>query len=276
MRRIDPKDWHEGVVRIWIISVMLFSILPIAIMFMMSFSSSEFVRFPPPSFSLKWYAAYFSSTDWIEVTLRSIWIGFVVSLGAVLIGVPASIGVNHLGTRAANAAMAIVIMPIVLPPVVVAVAMYMYFAEIGLVGTQAGIIIGHLVLATPFVILTTLASLRRLDAELVKAALSLGATRKRVFFMVILPLIRPGIISGAFFAFLTSFDELMIALFIGNPETRTLPRRMWEGIHAEFDPTIAAASTLVVVVTVLLVACAWLGSAFARFRKTPTMESTIV
>lgn len=272
MTTAPMKNGRVWAAQIWVAIVLVFSVLPIAIMLMMSFSSSEFVRFPPPSFSLKWYEAYFSSTDWTDASLRSVWIGLLVSLGAVLVGVPASIGIERLGRRSANAAVAVITLPIVLPPVVVALAMYMSFSGVGLVGTRAGIILGHLVLATPFVVLTTLASLRKIDPELTKAALSLGASRKQVMFTVTLPLIKPGIVSGAFFAFLTSFDELMISLFLGSPEIRTLPRRMWEGVRAEFDPTISAASTLVVVATILIVACAWVVSALARPRTNLSTE----
>jgi putative spermidine/putrescine transport system permease protein len=148
----------------------------------------------------------------------------------------------------------------------------MTFSGIGLVGTRTGIVLGHLTLAIPFVILTTLASLRKLPSELRMAALSLGASRTRVILTVTLPLIRPGILSGAFFAFLTSFDELMISLFIGSPEIRTLPRRMWEGVRSEFDPTVSAASTVVVVATLIIVAGAWGISRLAQPRINPSKE----
>lgn len=258
--------------RICVAAVLAFSIVPLAIMLMMSLSSSEFVRFPPPSLSLRWYESYLSRTDWVESTWRSVWIGLVVAALAVLLGVPASLGIDRLGKRGTAVALAFVTLPIVLPPVVIAVAMYMTFSGIGLVGTRTGIVLGHLTLAIPFVVLTTLASLRKLPPELPMAALSLGASRTRVIFTLTLPLIRPGILSGAFFAFLTSFDELMISLFIGSPEIRTLPRRMWEGVRSEFDPTVSAASTVVVVATLLIAACAWALSRLARHHITASKE----
>lgn len=272
MSSVKKTDGVAWAARIWIAVVLVFSVLPILIMLMMSFSSSEFVRFPPPSYSLRWYESYFSSTDWVESSLRSVWIGLVVSGAAVLLGVPASLGIDRLGRRSANALLAFVTLPIVLPPIVIAVAMYMSFSSFGLVGTRSGIVLGHLTLAIPFVILTTLASLRKIDPELARAALSLGAGRLRVVFTVTLPLIRPGIVSGAFLAFLTSFDELMISLFIGNPEIRTLPRRMWEGVRSEFDPTITAASTVVVLATLFIAICAWAVSAMAPSKTDPITE----
>ncbi|MBL8581769.1 MAG: ABC transporter permease [Rhizobiaceae bacterium] len=262
--------------RILVAAVFLFSVLPLAVMLMMSFSSSEFVRFPPPSFSLRWYENYFTRTDWIESTLRSLWIGATVTAIAVLLGVPASLGIAKLGQRSADAALALATLPIVLPPVVIAVAMYMTFSSVGLVGTRTGIVLGHLTLAIPFVVLTTLASLRRLDPELVRAALSLGASRTRVTFTVTLPIIRPGILAGALFAFLASFDELMISLFVGNPEIRTLPRRMWEGVRSEFDPTVSAASAVVILATLVVVGFAFAVNALARRRRPSIREQTHV
>lgn len=244
-----------------VLLVAAFALVPLAVMLMMSFSSSEFVRFPPPGLSLRWYESYFARADWMDATLRSLGIGVAVAAFAVVLGVPASLAIDRLGRRGAQAAIAVAILPIVLPPVVVAVAMYMTFAKLGLIGTRSGIVAGHLMLALPFVILTTTAALRRLDPSLARAARSLGAGRWRVALTVTLPLVRPGIVSGALLAFLTSFDELLIALFVGSPETRTLPRRMWEGVRAEFDPTIAAASAIVVLGTLVLA-----GLAFAAMR----------
>ncbi len=248
--------------------VVAFALLPLGIMFMMSFSSSEFVRFPPPGYSLRWYEAYFNSGDWVEATIRSLVLGVVVSALSVVLGVPASLAIDRMGGRSANATLAVVTLPIILPPVVIAVAMYMTFSKLGLVGTYAGLVVGHLTLALPFVVFTTLASLRGLGPEYYRAGLSLGASRTRVVMTVVLPMIRPGILSGALLAFLTSFDELLISLFIGNPTIRTLPRRMWDGVRSEFDPTIAAASAVVVAST-LIVALAVAGlSRLAQRRLT--------
>lgn len=229
-----------------------FALIPIGVMLLMSFSSSEFVRIPPPGFSLEWYETYLGRADWIEATWRSIRLGAIVTALSVLAGVPAAVALAAARPAWMRAAMALVTLPIILPPIVVAVAMYMTFTRYGIVGSEAGIVAGHLAIALPFVILTTLASLRGLDPELVRAARSLGAGRLRVFATVTLPLARPGIVSGAILAFLTSFDELLIALFIGSSTTRTLPRRMWEGIRSEFDPTVAAASAIVVLGTAIL------------------------
>lgn len=229
--------------------VVLVALVPLGIMFMMSFSSSEFVRFPPPGYSLRWYETYFFSSDWMDATRRSVVLGLIVAGISVLLGVPASLAIDRLSPKKASAMLALATLPIILPPVVIAVAMYMTFSKLGLAGTYAGLVVGHLTLALPFVIFTTLASLKGLEPELFRAGLSLGASRLRVTMTVILPLIRPGVLSGALLAFLTSFDELLISLFIGNPTIRTLPRRMWDGIRSEFDPTIAAASAVVVLAT---------------------------
>jgi ABC-type spermidine/putrescine transport system permease subunit II len=235
-----------------VVATVGFALIPIGVMLLMSFSSSEFVRIPPPGFSFEWYETYLGRADWIDATLRSIRLGLVVAALAVLAGVPAALAIAGWRPALARAAVAIATLPLILPPIVVAVAMYMTFNHYGIVGSEAGIVAGHLAIALPFVILTTLASLRGLDPELVRAARSLGAGRARVLATITLPLARPGIVSGAVLAFLTSFDELLIALFIGSSTTRTLPRRMWEGIRSEFDPTVAAASAIVVLGTAIL------------------------
>ena len=248
MRKRSPLSW------LWVALVVIFTLAPLGIMLMMSFSSSEFVRFPPPGFSLRWYRAYFASADWIDATLRSLWIGASVAGLSVLLGVPASLGIQRLGPVAGNLVLGLTTLPIILPPVVIAIAMYMAFSSLGLAGSVFGILFGHLTLGLPFVVLTTLAALNKMDPQYPMAARSLGSGKLRVFFTVTLPIIRPGILSGALFAFLTSFDELMIALFVGSSETRPLPRRMWEGVKSEFDPTISAASTFVVLTILALVA----------------------
>lgn len=237
---------------IMVVAVAAFGLIPIGVMLLMSFSSSEFVRIPPPGFSLVWYDTYLSRADWIEATWRSVRIGAIVTALSVAAGVPAAVATAAWKPGLARTAVAVSTLPIILPPVVAAVAMYRAFAGYGIVGTEAGIVAGHLAIAMPFVFLTTLASLRGLDPELVRAARSLGAGRLRVFATVTLPLARPGIVSGALLAFLTSFDELLIALFVGSSTTRTLPRRMWESIRSEFDPTVAAASAIVVLATATL------------------------
>lgn len=236
--------------RLFVWLVVAFALLPLGIMFMMSFSSSEFVRFPPPGYSLRWYENYFHASDWVDATIRSVVLGVIVAALSVLLGVPASLAIDRLGSRFANTALAFVTLPIILPPVVIAVSMYMTFSKLGLAGTYAGLVVGHLTLALPFVVFTTLASLKGVEPEIFRAGLSLGASRTRVTMKVVLPMIRPGILSGALLAFLTSFDELLISLFVGNPTIRTLPRRMWDGVRSEFDPTIAAASAVVVLATI--------------------------
>nr|WP_255599443.1 ABC transporter permease [Afifella sp. IM 167] len=206
----------------------------------------------------------------MAATFRSLWLGTGVAAIAVLLGVPAAIAIDRMTPSWQKAALGVAVLPILLPPVVIAVAMYMTFTRLGLVGTPAGLVAGHLMLALPFVVLTSVAALRKLDPELTRAARSLGAGRTRILFTVTLPLIRPSILSGALLAFLTSFDELVIALFLGSPQLRTLPRRMWEGIRSEFDPTVAAASAMVVVATLLAALALQLLAHAARRRIRPS------
>ncbi|WP_108661598.1 ABC transporter permease [Acuticoccus kandeliae] len=241
--------------------VLLFVLAPIAVVVMMSFSTSEFIRFPPPGYSLRWFLNFFSRADWTEALGRSIRIGLIVTAAAVALGVPGALALAALPRRLGATGAALATLPILMPPIVLALAMYMNFSGLGLVGTELAIILGHLCLALPFVLLTTLASLKGIDPSLARAAQASGAGPVRVLLTITVPLATPGIVAGATLGFLTSFDELLIALFVGNSTTRTLPRRMWEGIRSEFDPTVAAASTVVVVGTVAI------GLLFLAFRS---------
>ncbi|RAI03588.1 ABC transporter permease [Acuticoccus sediminis] len=254
MARRYPRARTHGAGLAWSVAalVLVFVLAPLAVVVMMSFSTSEFVRFPPPGYGLEWFRNFLGRDDWTGAALRSVKIGAIVTVLAVAIGVPGALSLAALPRRLGAVAAALTTLPILMPPIVLALAMYMSFTRYGLAGTELGIVLGHLCLALPFVLLTTLATLRGIDPNLARAAQTLGAGRARVAFTVTIPLAMPGILAGAVLAFLTSFDELLIALFVGNSTTRTLPRRMWEGIRSEFDPTVAAASTVVVGATVLI------------------------
>jgi putative spermidine/putrescine transport system permease protein len=175
-----------------------------------------------------------------------------------LLGTLAALGIARLPRALRLLASALILSPLIVPAIVVAIGIYYAFARYGLVGTPAGLIVAHTCLAVPFVVTSVSASLAGIDPRLEQAALSLGATPTGTFFQVTLPLIQPGILVGALFAFITSFDELIVALFISGSGAVTLPRRMWDDLHYQIEPTIAAVSTLTTVLTVVLMGCAHL------------------
>ena len=236
--------------------ILLFLAFPIVVVVVVSFSSATYLTFPPPAFGLHWYEAYFSSEDWLRPTWLSIWVAAVVVVLSTLLGTLAALGITRLPMALRVAAAGLVLSPLIVPGIVVAIGIYYAYSRYGLVGSPVGLILAHTCLSVPFVVTSVSASLAGIDPRLEQAALSLGATPRATFFQVTLPLIRPGVLVGALFAFIHSFDELIVALFISGSGAVTLPRRMWDDLRFQIDPTIAAVSTLTIVLTVLLMALA--------------------
>ena len=232
--------------------VFLFLVAPIAIVVPMSFSSARFLKFPPPGFSLQWYANYFNSPDWIGATLTSIQVACLVTLLATTLGTLLALALTRGRFRGRGLVYAFSVSPMIIPLIISAIAIYFLYAKLHLVGTITGLVLAHTILAIPFVLILVSSTLKGFDPTLERAALSLGANPVKTFFLVTLPVIRPGVISAALFAFITSFDELVIAIFISGVHAVTLPKRMWDGIRMEIDPTIAAVSSLLIGVSVLL------------------------
>ena len=231
--------------------IILFLVLPIVVVMVVSFSSATYLTFPPPAFGMRWYTAYFTSDDWLRPTWLSLWV-------ATLLGTLAAVGIGRLPGALRVLASALIMSPLIVPVIVAAIGIYYAFSRYGLVGTPVGLILAHTCLAVPFVFISVSASLAGIDPRLEQAALSLGATPSGTFFQITLPLIRPGVLAGALFAFVTSFDELVVALFISGSGAVTLPRRMWDDVLYQIEPTIAAVSTLTIVLTVVLMGCAHL------------------
>ncbi|MHC1948343.1 ABC transporter permease [Bradyrhizobium sp. UFLA06-06] len=232
--------------------ILLFLAFPIIVVFIVSFSSAPYLTFPPPGFGLRWYRAYFGSANWLESTWLSVWVaGAVVALSTTL-GTLAAIGIVHLPRPLRMATVALILSPMIVPVIIVAIGVYYAYARFGLIGSPVAIVLAHTCLAVPFVVTSVSASLAAIDPRLEQAALSLGATPSGTFWQVTLPLIRPGVLAGALFAFIASFDEVVIAMFLSGSGAITLPRRMWDDIRFEINPTIAAVSTLTVVLAALL------------------------
>ena len=238
----------------WII--LIFLVLPVVIVFPLSFSSNTTLSFPPPGFSLRWYIAFANSRSWTDAVWVSLEVGLPVTIIAVLLGTPAAIGLRRgtfLGQRLVNA---LVLSPLIVPGIIVAIGTYFAYAQYGLVGNPVALILGHTCVAVPFVVINVTSALQGVDPALEKAASSLGAPPLANFRQVTLPLIMPGVLAGALFAFITSFDELLIALFLSGTGAVTLPRRMFDEIRYDLDPTIAAVSSLLIVTTTVLMVTA--------------------
>ena len=229
--------------------VLFYLIFPILVIVPLSFSSALYLSFPPPGFSLQWYGNFFGSSGWLDAAGLSVWVGGTVMILATCLGTPAAIGLvrgNIWGKKLINA---FILSPLIAPVIIVAIGVYFFYARIGLVGNPLALILAHTSLAVPFVVINVSATLHGFDERLEYAALNLGATPWRTFWQVTLPIIRPGVFAGAVFAFISSFDELIVALFVSGTTAVTLPRKMWESIRFEIDPTIAAVSTLLIVFT---------------------------
>nr|WP_245292908.1 ABC transporter permease [Pararhizobium arenae] len=246
--------------------VLFFLILPTAIIVPMSLNASSHLSFPPTSRTLDWYRAYFSDSDWITSTVFSLKIAFCTSLTSTLIGTLTALAVVRGELPFKGAIQAMALGPMIVPHVVLGVALYLVFAPLELTGSLLGFLIGHTVLAVPFVVITVTASLQRMDPALELAAASCGATRLRCFIHVTLPNILPGIAAGAVFAFLASFDEATVAFFISDIGGKSIGRKMFEDIDYNLTPVIAAASTVVVAASLCLIGIAHLISSSASPR----------
>ena len=217
----------------------------------MSFSTAISFEFPPPGYSLGYYAKYFTSEEWLHPTLNS----FVIALGAtaltMLLVVPAAFGYVRYRFRGKTFVNLLMMAPLIVPHVVSAVAYYGFLGRVRLTGTLLGVIVAHGILAVPVAFLVITATLKGFDRNLERAAMSSGAGPLRTFFHVTLPVLRPGMLVGALFAFLSSFNEAVVVIFIGGREASTLPKKMYESIRLESDPVIAVVSTLLVGAVVL-------------------------
>lgn len=224
----------------------------------LSFSSGSFLSFPLPGLSLRWYHELLGSERWLSSLRNSVIVAFASTILATVLGTLAALGLQRAKFPGSSLVLALLISPMVVPLVIVAVGVYFFYAPFGLTGSLVGLTLAHTALASPFVVITVSATLQGFDTNLSRAAASLGAGPTLAFFRITLPLILPGVVSGALFAFVTSFDEVVVSLFVQSPQLQTLPVRMFTSITNEVDPTIAAASTVVLVVSTLVLGMAGL------------------
>lgn len=236
---------------LWVFTalVLAYLVLPILVVIPLSFTSGQLLVFPMPGVSLQWYEDFFTNPLWTGALWNSIFIGVVTTVLATALGTLAALGLHNSKFRFKSVVVALLITPLAAPVVIVAVAMFYFFAMLNLVGTYTGVILAHTLLALPFVVITVSATLQSYDPNMTRAGASLGGTPAYVFRTVTLPIIAPGIASGALFAFVTSFDEIVVALFVASPQQRTLPRQIFSGVSESISPTIMAAAVVLLLVS---------------------------
>lgn len=233
--------------------IYFFLMLPLLVVFPISLSSAPYMQFPPPGFSWQWYERYLDDPQWIDATWRSLYVGVATAVLALALGVPLAFSLVRGKFFGRGILDRIAMAPVIVPTIIVSVAVYGLFAKLKLIGMWYGLVVAHTVLALPFVVLVMVAGLRDFDRGLEQAAEGLGASRLRTLMRVTLPLLRPSLVSAGLLAFITSFDEVVVALFLSGAKM-TLPKKMFDNILMEIDPTIAAVSVMqIVLVTIVLV-----------------------
>ena len=259
--------------------IFIFLIAPILIIIPLSFNvepyftfTKEMLRLDPAGYSMRWYENLltfgmaapdavrdgswwgdaWANASWVQAAKNSIIIGFFATIVATVLGTIAAMGLSRPEMPYRKLILAILISPMIVPIIITATGLFFFYSDIGLSGTYVGLVLAHATLGIPFVIITVTATMMGFDRSLIRAAQSMGAGPMTTFFKVQLPLITPGVVSGALFAFVTSFDEVVVVLFIGSHEQQTIPRQMWNGIREQISPSILAVATILVIVSVCL------------------------
>lgn len=258
-KRFDWGRLEKRVNATYAAAVLFFLVAPLVVIIPLSFNAEPYFSFTdkmltlnPEGFSLRWYRDILENPQWLEAIGNSLIIAICSTALSTVLGTLAAIGLARSNMPFRDLIMAILISPLVVPIIIAAAGMYFFYSSIGLTQTHLGIILAHTTLGTPFVVITMTATLSSFDRNLIKAAGSLGADPFTTFFRVTLPLVAPGMISGALFAFAASFDEVVTVLFLGGPEQRTIPRQMWSGIREQISPTILAVAVLLIILSSLL------------------------
>ena len=233
-------------------AILFFLVLPTLLVIPISLNDSSYIEFPPKGLTLRWYIDFLSDPDWRAATIFSLQIALATTVASTVIGTLAAIGLVRGNLPGKTLLQALSLGPMIVPHVVFGVALYLVFSPLSLTGNFAGFLIAHTVLAVPYVIITVSAALERFDTSLELAALNCGASRSRAFFSIVLPNIAPAVAAASVFAFLASFDEATVAFFISDTGGKTISRKMFEDIDFNLTPVIAAVSTLLVAVSLLL------------------------
>lgn len=250
-----------GLTNILSIAILGFLVLPIVAIVPLSFTHDSILSYPIERWSFRWYRVLIDNPVWGTVLKNSLIIAAASTVLATFLGTLASIGLTRRNCPAPGVLTAFLLTPMIVPVIITGVASYFFYTKLGLTNSFAGIILAHSILGTPFVVITVSATLQGFDPNQRRAAYSLGARPGYAFRTVILPQIAPGVLSGALFAFITSFDDVIVALLIAGPEQYTLPRQMFAGIRENLDPTIAAVATVMIVVSIAILALAQVAAA---------------
>lgn len=247
---------------LWAFSLLvgLWLVAPTLVVIPLAFTGQQSFAFPPRSWSLRWFENFFSDPAWVGSLLNSLQIAALSALIATVLGTMAAMGLSRSRFRGRAVIGGLVLSPMLVPSVVFAVGIYAVFLELHLVGTFLGFTVAHAVLSLPFVIVPVSSVLATFDERLERAAEVCGANKWRTFFQVTLPGIAPGVFSGFMFAFVVSFDEVVVSLFISSPFLETLPVKMYSSVQRDIDPTIAAAATVIICLTSTIIGIAMLTS----------------
>jgi len=261
---LNYRIWHYAYLTFCGL-VFFFLIAPLFVILPLSFNAEQYIHFSakmlaldPEGFSLRWYEdmIYGTKNPWGLATKNSLIIAFFATIGSTILGTVAALGLSsrHMPYKAAF--MALLISPMIVPLIISGTAIFFFMAKVGLAATHTGIVLSHIILGTPFVVITVTATLTGFDHSVTRAAASLGSNPVNTFMKITLPLIMPGVISGALFAFVTSFDEVVVVLFLAGLENTTIPIQMWVGLREQLSPTIMAVATCLIVMSTLILVSA--------------------
>ncbi|RGE23284.1 ABC transporter permease [Leucobacter sp. wl10] len=251
---------------VFAVLIVLWLILPTLVIVPMSFNEAPSFNFPPKGFSTRWYENFFTDPSWVRSLLSSLQVALLTMLVATTVGVLAALGLSKLRFRGKGLLEGYFLLPLIVPGIVLAVGLYSLFLRMDLLGTLPGFVLAHTIVSMPLVITNVMASLQGMDPRLEQASASLGAGRTRTFFSITLPLIAPGVTAGALFAFVTSFDEVILSLFIQSPTLQTLPVKIFNSTTQTNDPTVAAVAVITMLTSVVVMLIAQLAT---RKRKRP-------
>ena len=261
---LNYRIWHYTYL-VFCGLVFFFLIAPLFVILPLSFNAEQYIHFSakmlaldPEGFSLRWYEdmIYGTKNPWGLATKNSIIIAFFATIGSTILGTVAALGLSSRYMPYKAAFMALLISPMIVPLIISGTAIFFFMAKVGLAATHTGIILSHIILGTPFVVITVTATLTGFDHSVTRAAASLGSNPVNTFMKITLPLIMPGVISGALFAFVTSFDEVVVVLFLAGLENTTIPIQMWVGLREQLSPTIMAVATCLIIMSTLILVSA--------------------
>lgn len=251
----------RAVAAIFLFAVVAYLIVPILVAASTSFTEESFIQFPPVGFSLQWYEKFLNDLRWREAILNTLIVGLVCALLATMVGTVTAYGISRIRHRAWRDAVFVLFMtPLVIPYMALAMSLYPIYAMMGLIGTRAGVALAQAVVAIPYVVLAVTATIRRKDQSLEQAARTLGASPTKAFWHVVLPLLRPGIAGGAVLAFIISFDDVVMPIFLGGISAGTVPKAMLDSLYGVSDPTVMAVSSSINAVGLVLLLLALLAS----------------